>query len=282
MAKAQLTDAQIKAQIIARAQSARKSEPNSEALFPTEIVPLPSKGLVYPLDNPLSAGQVEIRYMTAKDEDILTNTNYLKQGIALDKLYDSIVIGNGHGQSVNLHDMITGDRSAIMLAARVLGYGSDYQITVTHPDTDKKIPHMVDLNVLKPRVIDDSIFNNSREFEFELPVSKKLVTFKLQTTVEEKAIARSIANQRKAGDQPRNTTTLLKALLISIDGEEDQSAINNFVDNHLLAKDSLMLRKRIIEVTRDYDLTITVDIPSEDFYEVLSLPIDVDFFWPRV
>tara|TARA_R110002074_G_scaffold397014_1_gene587019 strand:- start:2008 stop:2670 length:663 start_codon:yes stop_codon:yes gene_type:complete len=220
--------------------------------------------------------------MTAKDEDILTNQNYLKQGIALDKLYEAIVVGNGKGQAVNLNDMITGDRSAIMLAARVLGYGAEYQISVTHPDTDKQIPYTVDLNVLSPREIDESVFNNTRIFDFTLPVSNKTVSFKLQTAVEERAISRAIANQTKSGGQQRNTTTQLKELIVSVDGNEEQSAINEFIDNHLLAKDSLMLRKQIIEVTPDYDLSITIDIPEENYFEVLSLPIDVDFFWPRV
>ena len=145
MSNTQLTDAQVKAQIIAKSQQSTKSE--SKALFPTEVIQLPSRGLVYPLDHPLSAGQVEVRYMTAKDEDILTNQNYLKQGVALDKLYDSLVVGNGHGQPVNMNDMIMGDRSAVMLAARVLGYGADYAITVTHPETNKTIETSVNLNL---------------------------------------------------------------------------------------------------------------------------------------
>lgn len=280
MAKAQLTDAQIKAQIIAKSQqSSKKAE--SDSLFPTEIVPLPSKGLVYSLDNPLSAGQVELRYMTAKDEDILTNQNYLKQGVALDKLYEALVVGNGDGQPVNINDMIMGDRSAVMLAARVLGYGAEYPIKVTHPETGKEIETVADLNQLSPKVIDDSIYNNSREFNYTLPISKKQITIQLITAVEQKAIDRDIKGQEKAGIAVRNTTTILKHTVTSIEGETDPKYISEFIDNSLLARDSLSLRNYLLDITPDYDLTITVDIPTENYYETLPLPINTTFFWPR-
>jgi hypothetical protein len=54
--------------------------------FPTETIELPSKGLLYPKDNPLSSGKIEIRYMTAAHEDILTNQSYIEKGTVLDKL----------------------------------------------------------------------------------------------------------------------------------------------------------------------------------------------------
>ena len=230
MAKAQLTDAQIKAQIIAKTQA--KSHTETQSLFPTEIIGLPSNGLVYPKDNPLSAGQIEIRYMTAKDEDILTNQNFLKKGVALDKLYRALVVGNGKGEPVNIDDMIMGDRSAVMLGARMLGYGADYQIEVTHPDTDKKIAHTVDLNELQPKPLDETLYNNTREFEYELPISKKLIVFKLKTAVEDKAIERAVKAQEKSGQPARNTTTQLKYLITSIDGNDDKKFIS--VLEHLI------------------------------------------------
>jgi hypothetical protein len=93
----------------------------SEFKFPTEEVELPSKGLIYPKDNPLSSGKIEMKYMTAKEEDILTNQNYIKQGIVIDKLLKSLIISK-----VNYDDMIVGDKNAVLIAARILGYGKDY------------------------------------------------------------------------------------------------------------------------------------------------------------
>ena len=277
MATKPLTDAELKAKLIAKAQV---SQP-SNTLFPTEIVPLPSKGLVYPKEHPLSSGTVEVKYMTAKEEDILTNQNLLKTGRALDTLYKALIVGNGQGEPVNIEDLTMGDRSAMMLAARILGYGADYEISVIHPTTGETFKHVVDLNELKPKEIDESIYNNSREFEFELPISKKVITFVLTTSVEQKKIDRDLAAQEKAGVRLKNTTTMLKHVLTSIDGEADKKVIHEFVDNHLLARDSLELRNYMLQVTPDYDLTVHIVNDKYAYDEEMNLPISVDFFWPR-
>ena len=273
--KKQLTDAQIKAQVLARSQ-----QQSSKNLFPTEIVPLPSKGLVYPKDNPLSSGKIEVRYMTAKDEDILTNQNYLKRGIALDKLYQAIIIGNGNGEPVDINDMISGDKSAVMLATRILGYGSDYKINVTKSD-GKTFQYIIDLNKLSPKEIDESLYNNSREFDFTLPISKVSVRFKLTTDHETKAIQKELDQAEKAGLQSSSTTTQLKHTIISVDGNDDQKHVHEFINNSLLARDSLALRSHILDLTPDYDLTVHIDSPENGYEEDIRLPIDVNFFWPR-
>ena len=90
--------------------------------IPTETIDLPSKGLIYPSDNPLSSGKIEMKYMTAKEEDILTNQNYIQKGIVLDKLLQALIVSK-----INYSDLIVGDKNAIMVAARVLGYGKDYE-----------------------------------------------------------------------------------------------------------------------------------------------------------
>jgi len=277
MAKKQLSDAEIKAQILARTQ---QENTTVESQFPTEIVPLPSKGLCYPTDNPLSVGHIEMKYMTAREEDILTNNNLLKQGKALDRLYEALVIGNGEGQAVKISDMIVGDRSAMMLAARVLGYGQEYEINITHPDTDKPFAHTVNLNDLKPRDFDESIFHNENRFEIKLPVSKKTVTFKLQTAKEQFTINKEVERQEKVGIS-KPITTLLKNVIIDIDGNDDKKYIHKFIDNQLLARDSLFLRNYMIDISPDYDLTVRVDRPDVGYSEDVHLPIGVDFFWPR-
>ena len=282
MAEKKLTDAQLKSKIIAGAHKKASKVDQSESLFPTEIIPLPSRGLVYPVDNPLSSGELELRYMTGKDEDILTNPNYLKKGIALDKLYEALVVSNGKGEPVNLNDIVVGDRSAIMLAARVLGYGSDYTITLKHPETGKEFTTTVDINKLKVKELDYDIYNNSRTYEYVLPVSKKKIVFNLSTAVEQKRIEKTLAAQEKAGIPPKRTTTELKNTIVSVDGNDDKNFINDFVENYLLAKDSLHLRKHILDITPDFDLTIEVEVPEEDYHEFINLPIDINFFWPRL
>lgn len=266
-----LSDQELKAKLIAKTQHESKT-----SQFPTEIVPLPSKGLVYPKDHPLSSGEVELKYMTAKEEDILTNTNLLRSGKALDKLYESLIIGNGNGEPVFLKDMITGDKSAIMLAARILGYGNEYDIILQN-SKGEEFEYTVDLNKLNVKEVDYSIYNNSRILSYTLPVSGKEIEFKLRNNDEEAQLVRALD---KATTSP--ITTALKHTILSIDGDSDEKFINDFVDNHMLAKDSLQLRSYINSVTPDYDLTVFVDSPENGYSQNVQLPIDTNFFWPRV
>ena len=111
--------------------------------FPTEVVELPSKGLVYPEDNPLSSGQIEMKYMTAKEEDILSNQNYIEKGIVIDKLLQSLIVSD-----VDYKDLIVGDKNAIVIAARILGYGASYEVKKNHPQTGQSEIVSIDLTSL--------------------------------------------------------------------------------------------------------------------------------------
>ena len=105
-------------------QVAQEPKQETEQKFPSEIIELPSKGLVYPKDNPLSSGKIEMKYKTAREEDILTNKNYIRQGVVLDKLLNSLILSK-----ISYNDLIIGDKNAVLIAARVLGYGKDYKFT---------------------------------------------------------------------------------------------------------------------------------------------------------
>jgi len=96
----------------------------AEVKFPTEVVDLPSQGLLYPKDSPLSSGTIEIKYMTAREEDILTSANLIKKGIVIDKLLEALIID----KSIKLDDMLLGDKNAILIASRILAYGKDYEV----------------------------------------------------------------------------------------------------------------------------------------------------------
>ena len=146
----------------------------AEYQFPTEEVSLPSKGLLYPKDSPLSSGKVDIKYMTAKEEDILTSPNLIKQGTVVDILLESVIVTEG----VSIDDLLVGDKNAIMIAARILGYGKDYNVNILDPDSGEENPVVVDLTKLKNREISDKTYKNGNEFEFELPNSKRKLTFK--------------------------------------------------------------------------------------------------------
>ena len=134
-----------------------------EQQFPTEEVTLPSKGLLYPKDHPLKKGIVEIKYMTAREEDILTNQNLIKNGTVIDKLLQSLIV-----TKFNYNDLLIGDKNAILVAARILGYGADYSFT------QDGINHNVDLSKLKDKILDESLISDSKnEFSFTLLHLKK-------------------------------------------------------------------------------------------------------------
>ena len=84
-----VSDLQLKAMAIQQYETDKQEQPSSTGghKFPTEIIELPSKGLFYPKDNPLSSGKIEMKYMTAREEDILTTPSLIKQGVVLDRFF---------------------------------------------------------------------------------------------------------------------------------------------------------------------------------------------------
>ncbi len=239
----------------------------AELKFPTEQVELPSKGLIYPKESPLSSGIVEMKYMTAKEEDILTNQAFIKKGIVLDKLLRSLVVS----KDVNIDDLIVGDKNAILIASRLLGYGAEYTFTYGGEQ------HTVDLNELDNKPLDESNFTQGvNEFEYTLPTSKTKITYKLITGRDEKAIEREIAGLKKINkDASPELTTRLKQAIISVDGDAEKKTVREFVDNYLLAKDSRALREHIRLTQPDVDMNIVLDSGEE-----VTVPIGLNFFWP--
>jgi hypothetical protein len=247
-----------------------------EFKIPTETITLPSKGLLYPKDNILSKGEIELSYMTAKHEDILTNINYIKNGTVIDKLLESLVI-----TPINFEDLLIGDKNAIMIAARILGYGKNYPIQFYNESTNQQEEYTVDLTSLNEKTVDMSLFKAGvNEFSFTLPQSKNNVTFKLLSSKDEKKIDQEIKGLKKLyPDQSFDLTTRLKFIITSIEGSREVKDVREFVDKYLIAQDSRALRDYYNEVMPDIDLKITV---NKDGYiqEDVTLPISVNFFWP--
>ena len=241
--------------------------------FPTEEVTLPSKGLLYPKDSPLSKGVVEIKYMTAKEEDILTNQNYIQKGTVIDKLLQSLIITD-----FNYNDLLVGDKNAILIAARILGYGKDYEFKYNEKETT------VDLTELEDKLIDENlIVEGKNEFEYQLPFSKKQITFKLLTQADDTKIQSELKGLKKINkhSNPLNTTQL-KHTILSVNGDYEKKTIREFVDNQLLARDARELRKYVALVSPDVDLTVDLTFDDGETLEDVSLPIGVNFFWPDV
>lgn len=243
----------------------------AEFKLPTETVDLPSKGLLYPEDSPLASGTVEMKYMTAKEEDILTNQNYLSNGTAIDKLLQSLIVT----PNVNYSDILLGDKNAIMLAARILSYGKDYEFTYRGEKAK------ADLSTFGPKDIDESLFaDRKNEFEFTLPTSGNAVTFKILTHGDEQAIEKEVQGLKKINKEDSSEgSTRLKYLITSVNGSREQADIRKFVDGYLLAKDARALRSYYTDISPDVVMKGNIET-TNGIEEGVDIPITLNFFWP--
>jgi hypothetical protein len=250
----------------------------SEFKLPTEVVELPSKGLLYPEDSELAKGTVEIKYMTAKEEDILTNQSYIKNGTVLDKLLKSVIVSK-----INFDDLLIGDKNAIMIAARVLGYGKDYEVKIETPSGEAQT-EIIDLTAITNKDIDESLITpGENRFKLTLPISKRVIEIKLLSHNDEKYIEDATKTSKKYNRMrgiDNNVTLRLGRMILSVDGNTDQNFIHDFIENYFLSRDVQYVREFISKVQPDVDLTMsfTDQATGEDFE--LQLPIGLDFFWP--
>ena len=241
--------------------------------FPTEVLDLPSQGKVYPKDHPLASGRITIKYMTAKEEDILSNQNLIKKGIVLDKLFESIIV-----DSISTNDIILGDKNAIILATRVLGYGPEYLFKFYSSKLNESIDAKVDLSQVKTKEVDLSLFTNKNEFEFTIPSNGKKITFKLLTHGDEIAIEKDIQAMEKLGGVSSEITTRLRYMIKSVDGDNTTATINKFV-NGMLAMDSRALRGYVKKISPDVDMKF-VHTHEDGEVEEAPITMGVSFFWP--
>ena len=244
----------------------------AEHKFPSETVDLPSEGKLYPEGHPLKDGIVEIKYMTAKEEDILTSQNLIKKGLVVDKLLDSLILTEG----VNSDDLILGDKNAVMVAARILAYGPEYTCQVNHPTTGVASTHTFNLAECPFKKLPEDIKENL--FEITLPISKKKIKFSLLAGKDERLIDEELNASKKVGAVAPELTTRLRYLIKEVDGDSSQTTIN-LISQNILSRDSMYLREEIKKVTPDIIMEQEVDLGGESVK--VDIPMTVGFFWPN-
>ena len=239
----------------------------SDFKFPTEMVDLPSKGIVYPKEHPLSSGKVEIKYMTAREEDILTNQSYIKKGIVLDKLLQSLVVN----KDIKIDDLIVGDKNAVFIVARILGYGKNYDVQIKGQD------YTIDLTELDNREFDTKgLEQGMNEFSYTIESTGTVLTYQILTGKGEKAIERELAGLKKINKEASpELTTRLKHVITSVDGKDEKQDVRDFVDNYLLARDSRAFREHIKSTQPDVKMEYVLENGEE-----VVVPIGLNFFWP--
>lgn len=253
------------------------TQPETKFDFPVEYIDIPSEGYFYPLSSPLSSGRIQLKHMTAREEDILTNQNLIKKGVVLDELLKAIIVT----PNVKLDDIVVGDKNAILVAARRLAYGDKYSAKITCPKCGEENEVEINLADVKFKDFDFTKYTKGENaFNFELPISKKNITYKLLTHKDENDIDAELKGLSKISKtNSPEMTTRLKYTVIAIDGNNDRVLIKKFVDN-MLAKDSISFRKHIRQNTPDMDMTFDFTCTACGHNERMALPLGVDFFWP--
>jgi len=247
--------------------------------IPVELAPLPSRGAVYPTHSPLYGQEtLEIRAMTAREEDILSSTAYLKKGTVITELIKSCLTD----KTINPIDLLVGDRNALMVAIRVTGYGADYDVELECDECNSKAPRVFNLAELPIKRLEISpVSAGLNLFEFLLPYSKKVVRFKFLSGRDEEEITTTAAKQKKLGLQGESSvTTGLLYSICSIDGVEDRAKIAGFV-RMMPARDSLALRNYIRDNEPGITMRQEVACPSCGHSEEVNMPMGSNFLWPN-
>lgn len=250
---------------------------------PTEFVELPSGGLYYPEGHPLhNQDSIEIKHMTAKEEDILSDKTLLKKGLAIDRFLRSVIVD----KRVKVDSLLVGDKNAILVAARITGYGPEYDTKVVCPVCFSHGRHEFDLNSININDLSEEEINDmgveiseDKTFIFNLPASGFQVECRLITGVEEKQILAASARSKKNNLPSKETTRNLKVMIVSVEGNADRAYINSFIDN-MPAKDSRYLRTTYQKCVPNIELKETHACGACSAETEISVPFTTDFFWP--
>jgi len=251
---------------------------------PTEHVALPSGGRFYDEDHPLyGQDTVEIRFMTAKDEDILTSQSLLKNGTALEKLMQNILVD----KRVNPSSMLIGDRSAILIAARATGYGKNYETNVTCPSCGEMSKTSFDItnfesfdgDVEKQEELGVSATPDNT-YKVKLPLTTVTAEFRLLTGADETAMTKTLQKRRNKSSIDGSLSTQFVRAVVSLSGETDRDIIKKF-SLLMPASDARHLRSAIRSVTPSVDLTQHFECPECGHEQDMEVPLTADFFWPN-
>lgn len=248
--------------------------------YPTEIVDLPSRGWFYSPGHPLASGRIEIKMMTAREEDILTSQNLIKKGIVLNRLLDSLIVD----KRIKQDDIVLCDMNGIFVAVRRLAYGDKYgPLKFKCTSCGEEHEQIVDLSAIESKPFDFEKYpKGQNSFNFELPYAKKLISYKILTQKEDNMVDSEIKNMARVNkEKSAEVTTRLKYIIQSVDGDDDKAVIRKFIENELMAKDALALRKHIKNNIPDLDMTFDFTCNSCNTSMRMEVPITGQFFWPN-
>tara|TARA_R110002110_G_scaffold410955_1_gene634884 strand:- start:2890 stop:3729 length:840 start_codon:yes stop_codon:yes gene_type:complete len=249
---------------------------------PTEIVDLPSRGRFYSEAHPLHNQEtVEVKYMTAKDEDILTSPTLLKKGIAVDRFLQNILLD----KRINVNSLLSGDKNAILVASRINGFGAEYTTKVNCPGCSAVTENTFDLSEVQEYLGDDLENHDIRQtergtFVIKLPRTGFEAEVRLLNNRDENELAAKMQQNKKGSAYETNLTDQLRKILVSVNGVEDKEILNQFI-THLPAFDSRHLRAAYLKVVPGLDMTQHFACSACGFEKEVDIPLTVDFFWAK-
>ena len=246
--------------------------------IPVQSVPLPSRGVIYPVDSGMHGkDEVAIKAMTAREEDILTSRALIKKGTVITELLNSAIVDEGFDPDV----LLSGDRNALMTALRVTGYGTDYKVEVDCPACGARTKQQFNLAELPIQRLEiEPVAPGANLFEVELPMTKKKVRFKFLTGADERDISVMNDRKKKQGVKVDNlVTTRLTYSIVSVEGITDKAKIGFFIRG-MPAGDSLFLRKYIDKNEPGIEMKSWMDCTSCFETSEVRLPMGAAFFWP--
>lgn len=251
---------------------------------PTLFVELPSKGKFYKPGNSLHGKEtLEIKFMTAKEEDILTSKALIKKGIVLDRLLESVLVD----KSVSTSELLVGDRNALLIDSRISGFGSKYVTSVGCPacNTVAKHSFLLDENKkLSDGTVPEHLTGKVKHIEGKLfsiilPQTGVDIHIRLMDGSDEKAIMQ-ITEANKNSTVDSSNTQQLKLLIDSAEGEKDKKLISQFVDI-MPVRDSRFLKEAYKAITPNVDLTQQFECKACDYSADIEVPFNLEFFWVK-
>lgn len=273
---ANLSDEEIIRKLSTEYEKKEKQKLVEEYNFPTEVIQLPSQGLVYKEDSFLRKGKATMKYMTAVEEDILTSQNLIRQGIVLDKLLQTLIV-----DPIDYLELIPGDKNALLISARVLGLGKEYKKKVFCPACGEENIISIDLTSFKPKPLDPLLEKASNRFEVSLPHSNRKVVVKLINGYDQERI-KELVNKEPDKEIDHTPSITLQESIVEVDGNSDRKFISDFVKYELFSLDAQEIRKFLDKITPDVDRTAQFKCKNSacNHTQDFTVAIGIDFFWP--
>tara|TARA_Y100000310_G_scaffold111997_1_gene110416 strand:- start:2217 stop:3053 length:837 start_codon:yes stop_codon:yes gene_type:complete len=247
-------------------------------VIPTEFVDLPTKGKFYSVDHPLhNVETIEIRYMTAKETDILSSKQLLKKGVAVDRMLQNLIID----KNIKIEQLFTGDKNAILMAARISGFGQSYEASITCRNCSATSEQSFDLSEVNVKEApEEANYGENGTFFITLPQTKIEAECRLLTSNDEAKMSAKTEKKRKLKLPESILTDQLKLVIVSLNGITDRSTVEEFVDV-MPAQDSNHLRNEYDKMRPDIDLSYQFECEQCESLSDVSIPFSVNFFWPE-